>query len=142
MADLLRSSAYPTSPTPPWTGDLALQAIRAAGASSRSCRRLQAGRPQPLVPISSQIRGESRIAKRPRCSGRRSLGINGSKILLPDIVHGAVHGTHGELTQVQQQTVAPAASRSQDRAKPGLYRPQARAASGHDMGRRARSAPP
>ena len=34
---------------------------------------------------------------------RLGLWIDGGKVLLPDIIHGAVHLTHRELRKVQQQ---------------------------------------
>jgi hypothetical protein len=38
-------------------------------------------------------------------SGRRSLRIDGCEVLLPDIVHGAVHWPHREFFQIEQQVL-------------------------------------
>jgi hypothetical protein len=63
---------------------------------------------QPRRPSGRHLPSRSRYDRSwaPRPSRRFGLRIDHSKVLLPDIVHGAVHRAHRELIEIEQQILA------------------------------------
>jgi hypothetical protein len=71
-------------------------------------RRLIRLVPTMMLPVTGPphlLRGDLFAGVHEPASGRRSLRIDGGDVLLPDIIHGAVHRTHREFFEVKQQVL-------------------------------------